>query len=355
MIDIDISKKFKNFEMDYSFKLDTNRVVVFGSSGCGKTSLLKLITGFVKPDTGYIRINGKDIFDKSKNINVPVYLRNFGYLPQECTLFPNMNVKDNILYGLRAGKLKFDKSKFNNILERLQIENKLDDMPGKLSGGQKQRVALARILMLKPELLLLDEPFAALDTPIKNCLRDLVVDISDEENIPVLFITHDIEDSYAIGKEIIIMNNGSITEYGKTHSIIDHPKYTRTARLFDYKNIWPIKDYKNCKAYVDNKLSFDVKQNSGEKFEHVCIRPDRVKIINKCPAGKELFCNYFEGEVSDIHYRGKYNKIQFLTDIQVKFEIYVSSIYFKQLNIKEKEKLAITVDKESIILCKGSR
>ncbi|HJO93139.1 MAG TPA: ATP-binding cassette domain-containing protein [Victivallales bacterium] len=355
MIDIEISKKFKNFKMDYSFCMETNRVVVFGSSGCGKTSLLKLITGFEKPDKGYIRINGREIFNKSKNISVPVHLRNFGYLPQECTLFPNMNVRDNILYGVKNQKSKIDKEKFNNILERLQIEKKMDDMPGKLSGGQKQRVALARILMLKPELLLLDEPFAALDTPIKNCLRDLVVDISNEENIPVLFITHDIEDSYAIGKEIIIMNDGYITEYGRTHSIIDHPKYTRTARLFDYKNIWPIKDYKNSKVSVDDILFFDVKHCADEMFDHVCIRPDRVKIVNICPAGKELFSNYFEGKVLDIHYRGKYNKIQFLADINVKFEIYVSNIYFKQLGIKEKERLAITVDKESVILCKGNR
>jgi molybdate transport system ATP-binding protein len=341
MIDIDISKKFKNFNMDYIFKLESNRVVVFGASGCGKTSLLKLITGFIKPDAGHIRINGKDIFDKRKNINVPVYLRNFGYLPQECTLFPNMNVRDNILYGVKASGLKIDIVKFNDVLERLQIGNKLNDMPGKLSGGQKQRVALARVLMLKPELLLLDEPFAALDTPIKNCLRDLVVDIAEEENIPVLFITHDIDDSYAIGKEIIIMNDGSITEYGKTHSIIDHPKYTKTARLFDYKNIWSVKDVKDNKAYVNDLLSFDVLGKLDQGTNHVCIRPDRIKIINICPNGKELFKNYFEGKVLDIHYRGKYNRIQFLADINMKFEIYVSNIYCRQLNIKEKERLAI--------------
>ena len=193
MLKVKITKSFKHEKMNFSFKSETNRLVLFGASGCGKSTLLKMIAGFVKTDNGLIDFNGNCLFSKEKNINIPIYKRNIGYLPQENTLFPNFSVKENILYGLKAQKLPFISSEFDNIIDRLRISHKLDSMPATLSGGQMQRIALARLLMIRPKLLLLDEPFSALDTPVKECLRELVMNLTSEVNIPIIFVTHDVK------------------------------------------------------------------------------------------------------------------------------------------------------------------
>jgi molybdate transport system ATP-binding protein len=276
MIDIDIKLKLKKEAMQFSFNCNSKRTVVFGPSGSGKTTLLKAIAGFYKPLNGKIIINDRIFFDSEKSINLPVYKRKLGYLPQEYTLFPNMSVRDNILYGVLDKKNEIMQEKLEFITGKLQISHKLNFNPQLLSGGQQKRAALARIFMINPEILILDEPFAALDTPVKECLKGIVLEISEEMNIPVLFVSHVLEDSFSLGEGIIIINNGKVVEFGNIDKVYRKPIYAETARLMDFKNIWTIDKIKSTKCTVrsisnSKKIVLNVNSSVFEKDGSICI------------------------------------------------------------------------------------
>ncbi len=352
MLKVDITKSFKNEKMNFSFKTNTNRAVLYGSSGCGKSTLLKMIAGFVKPDNGEIYFGKHCLFSKKTNSNVPVYKRNFGYLPQENTLFPNITVKENILYGLKAQKLPFSKSGFDHIIDRLRIRHKLDSKPTTLSGGQMQRAALARVLMIRPKLLLLDEPFSALDTPIKECLRELVMDLTEEINIPIIFVTHDMEDAFIVGSEIVVLNSGRVIETGRIENIYHSPDYVETARLLDYKNIFPISLIKNNEIVLKDGFSLFLKDKQiSADAEFVCIKPNSIVIVSGDTAAQHE--NLFSGIVKDIHHRGRYVKIFFQATAGFILHIHFSQYEFIALNVKKGDRACVELNQNSFVLCKN--
>ncbi len=343
MLAVDLKKTFKHEKMSFQFKLNGNRIVLFGSSGCGKTTLLKMLAGFIKPDSGEILIDDECFFSSKRKINIPVYNRLFGYLPQENTLFPNMTVKENILYGLKARKLAYNKAEFDNIIHRLRIDHKLESMPSTLSGGQTQRAALARTLLVSPRLLLLDEPFNALDTPVKECLRELITELSDELNISIIFVTHDVEDAFIVGREIVVIDDGKVTEYGEMNKIYNAPEYIETAKLLDYKNIFPVQKFKTlCDSCF-------VKEIQNEGF--VCIRPDNIKLKKY---EKDLnYSNIIVGSISDVHYRGRYVRVLFQVENDLTFYIHLSKYELEKNNFKKGDKAIAAIDNGSIDLCKS--
>ena len=351
MLKVNITKSFKNEKMNFSFETETNRVVLYGTSGCGKSTLLKMIAGFLKPDNGEIYFGKQCLFSKKNNSNVPVYKRNFGYLPQENTLFPNITVKENILYGQKTQKLPFCKSGFDHIIDRLRIRHKLDSKPITLSGGQMQRAALARVLMIRPKLLLLDEPFSALDTPVKECLRELVMDLTEEINIPIIFVTHDVEDAFIVGREIVVLNSGRVIESGLVEHIYHSPDYVETARLLDYKNIFQISAIKNNEIVLEDNFSLYFKDNKiPADAEFVCIKPNSIVIVSGDTAAQHE--NHFTGIVKDIHHRGRYVKIFFQTTAGFILHIHFSQYEFTALNLKKGDRACAELNSDSVVLCK---
>jgi molybdate transport system ATP-binding protein len=352
MIRLNITKLFQHEAMSFSFELNSERIVIFGHSGCGKSTLLKMIAGFLKPNVGEIYINGDCLFSENKKVNKPVYNRNFGYLPQEKTLFPNMTVKENILYGLKTQKRPLNKSEFENIIGRLKIKHKLDSMPATLSGGQIQRVALARVLMIRPKLLLLDEPFSALDTPVKECLRELVMDLADEISIPIIFVTHDLEDAFIVGREIVMIDSGRVIEYGRVDYVYDSPKYVETARLLDYKNIFPISLIKKNEIILTNKFSLFVKDKKiPNNAQFVCIRPNNILIVNDVK--EDNLENQVDGVVKSIHCRDKYVKILFQAELGFSLHIHLSQYELVSLKLKKGERVKVSLKQNSFVLCRS--
>lgn len=353
MIKVELNKKFKKDAMKFAFELKTNRAVVFGPSGCGKTTLLKMLCGACEPDSGCIIVNDKCLYSSSNSVNIPVYKRNIGYLPQESALFPNMTIRKNILYGVNAFGGAIDEKRFNYLIEKLQIEAKLDDYPSTLSGGQKQRAALARTLMVNPSLLLMDEPFTALDSPIRNCLRDIVVDFADDENIPLIFVSHNLEDCYSVGKEIVVMDNGKIVEFGDAKEILERPKFYRTAKLFDYRNIWGIdRISEDGLVSLRNGLDIRVQDKWDDSYKYLCVRPEKIKLINNDKDINTNAKNLFYGDIVENHGRGAYRSLVFISNSCHKFEINVSEIYLKKTNLGKGSKAVISIEDEALILCK---
>ena len=193
MLEVQIYKKLAEFDLDVSFQVDDNILGFMGASGSGKSMTLKCIAGIETPDQGRIVLNGRVLFDSEKKINVPIQKRNVGYMFQSYALFPNMNVYENISVGLRARKVKDVDIVVQKVMQLFRIFELASRYPKQLSGGQRQRVALARLMAYEPDVLLLDEPFSALDEDLK---KDLLQELKSELQIskPVIFVSHDKEE-----------------------------------------------------------------------------------------------------------------------------------------------------------------
>ena len=193
MLEVQIYKKLAEFDLDISFQVNDNILGLMGASGSGKSMTLKCIAGIETPDQGRIVLNNRVLFDSEKKINVPIQKRNVGYMFQSYALFPNMNVYENISVGLRARKVKDVDIVVQKVMQQFRIFELASRYPKQLSGGQRQRVALARLIAYEPDVLLLDEPFSALDEDLK---KDLLQELKSEHQIskPVIFVSHDKEE-----------------------------------------------------------------------------------------------------------------------------------------------------------------
>lgn len=193
MLEVQIYKKLAEFDLDVSFQVDDNILGLMGASGSGKSMTLKCIAGIETPDQGRIVLNNRVLFDSEKKINVPIQKRNVGYMFQSYALFTNMNVYENISVGLRARKVKDVDIVVQKVMQQFRIFELASRYPKQLSGGQRQRVALARLMAYEPDVLLLDEPFSALDEDLKkNLLQELKSELQISK--PVIFVSHDKEE-----------------------------------------------------------------------------------------------------------------------------------------------------------------
>jgi molybdate transport system ATP-binding protein len=226
------------FSLDVSFEMGNELVVLFGPSGSGKTTLFKCISGITEPDCGKITVGSKVYYDRDKKINLPIQKRNLGYVFQNYTLFPHMKVRKNIECGLKGwGKEERDE-RVMEMLNLLHIEELETRYPSQLSGGQKQRVALARALAPKPGILLLDEPFSALDMEIRTELAEKIKNLQKKIGIPLLFITHSLEEAFMMADRIVILHGGKIQQFGTPEEIFYHPENLHVAELIGISNIF---------------------------------------------------------------------------------------------------------------------
>lgn len=204
---------------DISLNIEDGEIVsILGPSGCGKTTLLNLILGIVDSDGGEIIFNGEDI------TNVPMEKRGFNIVFQDYALFPNLNVYQNITYGLRNKPEISSKEEVEELINLLGLEEHLSKRIGQLSGGQKQRVALARTMVMKPKILLLDEPLSALDGVIKESIKDRIKTIAREYNLTTIIVTHDPEEALTLSNRVMIINEGKIAQFGRPEEIIKKPE-----------------------------------------------------------------------------------------------------------------------------------
>lgn len=226
MINIKLIKAFNDFKIDVVTEFIGGINVIAGTSGSGKSTLLKMITGFVKPDEGYIHIQNKYVFDSKRKINTNPEKRKIGYVPQNYLLFPHMNVFGNVSFGLIESKESNQNitSKVEEMLELCNIMHLIHRFPSELSGGEKQRVALARSMVLQPSLLLMDEPFSALDIHTRKFIRSEIRDILKSTSIPTIMVTHDPMDALSFGERLYIMEKGQVIQTGTIEEIKSHPK-----------------------------------------------------------------------------------------------------------------------------------
>ncbi len=222
MLELDhISKTFDKVTVleDISINVNDGEIVsILGPSGCGKTTLLNLILGITNADAGSLIYNGEDI------THTAMEKRGFNIVFQDYALFPNLNVRKNITYGLKNKPEVSTAEEIEELIDLLNLREQLDKSIDQLSGGQKQRVALARTLVMKPRILLLDEPLSALDGIIKESIKDRIKTIAREFKLTTIIVTHDPEEALTLSDRVLIINQGSVAQYARPEEIIRHPK-----------------------------------------------------------------------------------------------------------------------------------
>ena len=214
MLRVDIEKQLGEFSLSAAFASEGRVIGLFGASGAGKTSLVNMIAGLLRPDRGTIVIDGETVDDSAAGIHVPTWRRRIGYVFQDARLFPHLNVAQNLDYGRRMNGLAGDEAQHRRVVDLLDIGHLLDRRPGKLSGGERQRVALGRALLSKPRLLLLDEPLGSLDEGRKVEILPYLVRLRDEANVPMVYVSHDAAEMRQLATQIVMMRNGRITALG---------------------------------------------------------------------------------------------------------------------------------------------
>ena len=237
-LEVDIEKQLGNFLLRSSFAVEGATFALLGASGCGKTMTLKCIAGIEKPDRGHIELDGVVLFDSEKHINLPPQKRKVGYLFQNYALFPNMTVRQNILCGLQREKDRAVKEqKLQNMLKLMQLQGLEKHKPAQLSGGQQQRVALARIMVNEPRMLMLDEPFSALDAHLRDSLKIELRDMLQNFGREVLMVTHSREEAYNMSTRIAVMDHGRLLGLKGTKELFADPGSIPAAILTGCKNI----------------------------------------------------------------------------------------------------------------------
>jgi molybdate transport system ATP-binding protein len=233
-LSVEVFKQVNGFTLDIEWQIGNELAVLFGYSGAGKSMTLQLIAGLMKPDKGFVRLNNRSIFDSASNTDLLPQERSVGYVFQDLALFPHMTAFNNILFGSN-GLCKSEKRKrAGDMIEAFHLEGLEKKYPAELSGGQKQRVAFARALIRRPDVLLLDEPFSALDNPIRIEMRRFLRDIKNRFDVPIVLVTHDVTEAFTVADTVIVYSNGKVVQMGTPHNILDKPVSSEVEALVNY-------------------------------------------------------------------------------------------------------------------------
>ncbi len=286
MLALELLQPLKEFTLDISFQMERELVALFGPSGSGKSMTLQMIAGLQRPTRGRISICGQTVFDSSRRLDLPPQARQVGYVMQDYTLFPHLSVGQNIGYGLRRKKLSAAevRREVDRMLELIQLPGFFDDRPRELSGGQQQRVALARALITRPAVLLLDEPFSALDAPTRAQLRADVRALQTHINIPTLLVTHDLAEASLMADRIAVYHRGRLLQLGRPADIMHRPAALEVAHLTGAHNCFS--------GRVVAKTGADMQVAVGPLLLHTgifppavgqpvtcCIRPEQIILL----------------------------------------------------------------------------
>jgi molybdate transport system ATP-binding protein len=214
MLVVDVEKTLGEFALNAAFEAAGGATALFGPSGAGKTSLINMVAGLLRPDRGRIVLDGETLFDAAKRIDVPAWRRRIGCVFQEGRLFPHLSVRHNLDYGRWMGGHDANPAAFAHVVELLDIGALLDRRPGKLSGGERQRVAVGRALLMRPRLLLLDEPLASLDEARKADILPYLERLRDEAKVPMIYVSHDAAEVKRIASRVVRLDGGKVTAAG---------------------------------------------------------------------------------------------------------------------------------------------
>ncbi len=356
-----LKKRFPDFYIDVSLELGNEITVLFGPSGAGKSSILNMIAGILPPDEGFIRIDRTDIFNSRKGIDIPIRKRRIGYLFQDLALFPHMTVFENIAYGVRGLSREELEDRVKEFLVLMRLVGLEDRYPSEISGGQRQRVALARTLITEPRLLLLDEPFTALDYPVKEKLRADLVKIHKRYPITTIVVTHDLEEAYELGQRIAVINEGSIEQVGTKRDVFYSPRTRQVAKFLGIMNIFDgvihaiesrdVVIRHTSLGLVRARRKKGVNLRVGERITFG-IRPEEVMVVREDRIGRQID-NPYEARIVEVVEKGTANTLYLKTkEGGVIIKIDIPTFAYRKMGLKEDKKVVVSFKKECIWIIK---
>ena len=240
-LQMDIDKSYGDFHLKVRIDSTSKRIGILGASGCGKSMTLKSLAGIETPDRGRISVEGRVVYDSARKINWRPQKRKIGYLFQNYALFPNMSVETNIGAGLKKWGKEEKRQRVAEMIRKFRLEGLEKRLPGELSGGQQQRVALARIMACQPEMILLDEPFSALDVYLRDRLQQEMEEMLADYPGTVILVSHSRDEIYRFSEELLVMDQGEIIRSGGVREIFSNPVRVEAARISGCKNIVEIR------------------------------------------------------------------------------------------------------------------
>lgn len=284
---LNISKRYENERVLDELNLSVmpaGRTAIVGPSGSGKTTLLRIIAGFEAPDTGKVVMQGKTLFDS--NTHIPAHLRRIGYVPQEGALFPHLTVEKNITYGLN-GSLSENRKRVAELMELVSLDVRLaTHWPHEISGGQQQRVALARALAQQPALMLLDEPFSALDTGLRASTRKATAALLEQAGVASILVTHDQNEALSFASQIAVMRHGRFTQVGTPYEVYSQPADEETALFLGDALVLPAVLNEQLAHCILGALPVEGQLSCGAK--KVMIRPEQIELIPQSSSDASL-------------------------------------------------------------------
>ncbi|HBG14880.1 MAG TPA: ABC transporter [Synergistaceae bacterium] len=304
LLDAHINESIGDFHLDVSLRHGREIGVLFGPSGSGKSVTLRCLAGLRNVRSGRISLAGRVLLDSDAGICEPPHRRKMGLLFQDLALFPHLTALENVLFGCeRTGKGRA-KSIAREWLARVRLESLEDRYPSQLSGGQRQRVALARALANEPEMLMLDEPFSALDGPLRRNLRRELRKLHAETGVPILYVTHQVEDICALGDKVFFIENGKTTGSNRISDLIRGRGRVDLWKMMGWGNIFEgnvrfNKEGVSSFHWASGELS--LKDVSGSGPAIAFVRPDRVRFLDpRMPVDSELSRNTFSGKIEEV-------------------------------------------------------
>lgn len=266
MLDFALEKRLRDFTLDVSLEVGTETLALIGYSGCGKSTMLRLLAGLLDPDKGRIELDGRVLLDTKTGRSVPPEKRNVGYLVQSYALFPHLSVTENVAYGIRRLDSGERAERVEDALDLVGIRHLAEAIPANLSGGEQQRVALARAMARRPGFLLLDEPLSALDVTTRTRVRSELREILESLAIPTIVVTHDYEDARILGNKIAVMERGRILQAGAAQEISRRPANAFVA-AFTETNLAPVGNGDRRQVSFDPWRVSVAREPAGEEYE----------------------------------------------------------------------------------------
>jgi molybdate transport system ATP-binding protein len=287
MFSVDFEKRLGSFHLRPRFEADDELVVLLGPSGSGKSLTLRAIAGLLRPDSGRIVLPDGPVFDAAMRLDLPPQARNVGYVVQDLALFPHLTVAGNIGFALHGWPRQMQGQRIAELVELLGLQGLESRLPRSISGGQQQRVALGRALAARPRLLLLDEPFTALDAPIRDNLRREVARLRRQLGLIALFVTHDLQEAYSLADRIAIYDDGAVLQFGPRSDVFGRPASVRVAQLIDARNIIDGQIVAQTPAFIEVETPYfrararpDATMVVGERAA-IVIRPEHVILLRR--------------------------------------------------------------------------
>jgi molybdate transport system ATP-binding protein len=312
LLELDITLTLGEFTLEAELTAEEGPLVIIGPSGAGKTLILRQVAGILRPDRGRIVANGRVLFDSEQRIDTPAQERNVGYVPQEYALFPHLTVAENIRYGLR-GKGAAARARTAEMLDLVGLVDQQHLHPRELSGGQRQRVALARALAVKPDLLLLDEPFAALDAPTRESLPEEVRRLVETTATPMISVTHDRTEALRIANTIAVLIDGHIRQVGAPPEVFGAPASEEVAAFVGVETIVAgevvsVDDGVPLTEVAGHRIQGGSGVAAGDDVL-LCIRPEDV-VLSPAPSASSSARNHLPARVTGIVPSGPYLRVQ---------------------------------------------